>query len=135
MLVLDGAMDTVVATVLVICVPIVGVGAAPDSGAACGVTAANSGPENLNLEAVSFPSRPSFSMPLSDFLHRCLQEKICSDCFLVRMIKRLFGNRNTIGFSLIYRVHRVMDNGPKVGAGEPNVQRNDQFSILFLKCR
>ena len=74
-------------------------------------------------------------MPLSDFLHWCLQKKICSDCFLMRMIKRLFGNRNTIGFSLIYRVHRVMDSGPKVSAGEPNVQRNVEFSILFLKGR
>lgn len=83
MLVLDGAMDTVVATVLVICVPIVGVGAAPDSGAACGVTAANSGPENLNLEAVSFPSRPSFSMPLSDFFASVLTEK--------NLLRLLFG--------------------------------------------
>ena len=77
------AMDTGAATVLAICVLIVGAGVAPDSGAACGVTAANSGPENLNLEAVSFPSRPSFSMPLSDFWHRCLQEK--------NLLRLLFG--------------------------------------------
>ena len=54
----DGAMDKGAATVLGICVPIVGVGAAPDYGAACGVTAANSGPGNLNLEAVGFSPRP-----------------------------------------------------------------------------
>lgn len=74
-------------------------------------------------------------MPLSDFLHCACKKKICAGCFLMRMIKPLFGNRNTIGFSLIYRVHRVMDSGPKVSAGEPNVQRNVEFSILFLKCR
>lgn len=67
-------MDTAAATAFAICVPIVGVGAAPDSGAACGVTAANGGPENFNFEAGSFSSRPFFLSGRLMFLRSRIRE-------------------------------------------------------------